>query len=83
MALFGVPTLRLGWSAIGAIELVRGPFGSAPRGVSFLIDGKRLVFWTYAIEAILDQIDRHAPKSVVTDREPKRIFFSGRLGRTP
>jgi hypothetical protein len=40
-----------------------------------MVEGKRLVFWTYAIEAVLDQLDRCAPVKVVDDAEPRRLFF--------
>jgi hypothetical protein len=71
----GVPTLQLEWSSIEAVELVRTPFESETRGFAFMVEGKRLVFWTYAIEAVLDQLDRCAPVKVVDDAEPRRLFF--------
>jgi hypothetical protein len=72
---FGVPTLQHEWSSIDAVELVRTPFESEARGFSFMVEGKRLVFWTYAIEAVLDELARYAPDKVVDDVEPRRLFF--------
>jgi hypothetical protein len=71
----GVPTLDLEWSGIDAIELMRGPFDcEASRGFSFVIGGQRLIFWTYAIEAVLDELDRYAPQELLEGVKPKRRF---------
>jgi hypothetical protein len=68
--------LHAEWSEIEAIELARGPFDSSEqsRGFSFMIGGRRLLFWTFAIEAILEELNRYAPQMVV-DAEAKRLFY--------
>jgi hypothetical protein len=74
--LLGVPVLAFDWSEIGEIESVASLFSlRRPVGVSFMTAaGKRLVFWTYAPEAILDELGEYVPDKIVERDKPKFVI---------
>src|SRR2546428_11957200 len=73
----GVPTLGLHWSEVEAVEQVRGALPLPQNaGVSFIIKGKRLVFWCSAsvAAAIIEEAGQYVPEKVVSRQSPKVIF---------
>ena len=75
--LLGIPTLRLDWSSIDYIELVRSLFSLGhSEGVSFMIEGRRLVFGCdqSVAECIVEEVARCVPKKIVRRAKPKLVI---------
>lgn len=75
--LLGIPTLQSDWTAISDVELVRSPFSFRhPEGVSFMVNGKRLVFGcnTSMAEGILEEVARYIPQKITRRIKPKLII---------
>jgi hypothetical protein len=72
--LFGLPILSLRWSEIDSVEVVRPPWERSPRGVSFLIDGKRLIFFSMTPYAIVDDLAQHVPEKIAYRKKPRVVF---------
>jgi hypothetical protein len=75
--LLGIPTLNVDWSSIGEVELVRSPFSlRRSEGVSFMIDGRRLVFGCGAsvAEGIVEEVAQYISKKIVRRDKPKLVI---------
>jgi hypothetical protein len=76
--LLGVPTLAAEWSSVEQVELVRGPFSwGRAEGVSFVVNGRRLVFGCdlSLAEEVIQDVDRFGGGATIRRRtKPKLII---------
>jgi hypothetical protein len=74
--LLGFPGLRARWSEIDTIEVVRTPWNPSPRGVIFVIRGKKLGFSSSAPNAkdIIEELAQYAPEKIARRENPTVVF---------
>ena len=69
----GVPVLDLSWAEVDQVEEVRGVMPMSA-GVTFLIHGKRLIWWCKSsgiAKALIEEVSRYVPERVV--RQKRRL----------
>jgi len=72
----GVAAFQTGWSSLTRAERVGGVLGSA--GVRLTrTDGRRVVFWTFRPEPILDALRTHGFTPADSQSPPKIWFGTG------
>jgi hypothetical protein len=75
--LLGIPTLRVGWSDISSVEVVKGVFSLGHMvGVSFMIERRRLIFGCKQplAEKVFEDVAQCMPGKAIQRTQPKQVF---------
>src|SRR6266851_6807842 len=75
LRLFGLVHTRRDWSIVQSVQRVVGGMLGSPGVRIILADGRRIVFWTFSVDAVLAAFQGHGVPVVETGGHPPKAWL--------